>query len=80
MDDLSEEVRRIQAAHYHDGDGGYGAVRAIRALWDALEPRRRLALKSVLVEFVVCREAKVWSLALEALVQGRAWDVAPTAP
>ena len=76
MEDLAELVRQIQVEHRHDKDLGYGAIRAIQSLWRSLEPGRQLALKGVLVGFVLCRERPIWPLALEALVQEHAREVA----
>ena len=76
MEDLAELVRQIQVEHRHDKDLGYGAIRAIQSLWRSLEPCRQLALKGVLVGFVLCRERPIWALALEALVQEHAQEVA----
>ena len=77
MDDLLEHVRWIVVEHRHDRDGGYDTIRAIQFFWHTLEPCRQLALKGVLLGWVVRRERNVWSLALEVLVQEHARDVAP---
>lgn len=75
--DFAEEIRRIQRDHYHDGDGGYAAVEAIRALWRTLEPPSQQTFRDTLTEFVVRREPGIWSLAWETLVQENARDIAP---
>jgi len=72
---ITEEVRRIQREHYHDGDGGYAAVGAIRSFWHELEPQSQESLKLELTKFVESREPTIWALAWEALVQEQAVDV-----
>jgi hypothetical protein len=66
---ILQHLRKLDTAHWNDGDGGCALVRAIKDWAALLEPRDRETLWSVLIDLVAQKDSTLWGAALEALVQ-----------
>jgi hypothetical protein len=63
--------------HRADGDGGYAFVRELRTFLTSLDSRGRNDLRHVLLGLVIDRDANLWGVALEVLIQEGASEIAP---
>ena len=66
---LLAEVRSLVRDHAGDRDSGQAAIRALRRFWRGTVVDTRPERKAVLVDLVLRREQRTWSIAWQALVR-----------